>query len=164
VKIIVYTDFQCGACERFHSRVEPELRARYVAAGKAQIEMRLLGTLGEESLRAAEATLCAAEQGLFLEYQEALFRACPEGDADTYSKEELVRLAGSLGLDTETFRQTFESRSKRPEIQKNLSMANADGVYTLPAVLINGVKIEGYKPFAVYTQAMEQALGNISSQ
>jgi protein-disulfide isomerase len=165
VKIIVYTDFQCGACERFHSQIEPELRAQYVLTGEAQIETRLVGALGEESLRAGEAALCAIEQGQgFLEYQAALFAAWREIDGDAYSEKELVGLAGMLGLDDQALRRCLESRSKRPELQKNLSMAQADGVHTLPAVLINGVKIEGYKSFAVYTQAMERALGKTLSQ
>jgi protein-disulfide isomerase len=150
VKIIVYTDFQCGACERFHSKVEPEMRARYVMTGKAQIETRLLGALGDDSVRAAEAALCASEQGLFREYQEALFRAWREIDADAYSTEELVELAGSLGLDKEVLRRCLESGSKKSELEKNMKRAKADGVHTLPAVLIDGVKIEGYRPLDAY--------------
>jgi len=158
LKMIIYTDFQCGACERFHSQVEPELVARYVLTGKVQSETRLVGALGEESLRAGEAALCAAEQGFFPEYQAALFAAWRETDGDAYSDEQLVELAGTLGLDKEALWRCLDSRSKRPELEKNLSMAKADGVHTLPAVLIGGARVEGYRPLSVYTRAMERTL------
>ncbi|MFC1634991.1 DsbA family protein, partial [Planctomycetota bacterium] len=127
-----------------------ELRARYVVTGKAQIEMRLLGALGDDSLRAAEAALCAAEQGLFLEYQEALFHAWRDRDADAYSTEELVKLAGTVGLDRQALRRCLDSGAKRSELEKNMRMAKVDGVHTLPAVIVNRVKIEGYRPLDAY--------------
>ena len=164
VKMIIYTDFQCGACERFHSQVEPELRARYVVNGKAQSETRLVGALGAESLRAGEAALCAADQGLFPEYQAALFAAWREIDGDAYSDEQLIDLAGTLGLDTKALRRCLDIGSKRPELEKNLKMAEAEGVHTLPAVFIGGVKIEGYRPLGVYTRVMERILRSRLSQ
>lgn len=158
VKMVIYTDFQCGACERFHTQVEPELRARYVVSGKARIETRVVGALGPDSLRAGEAALCVADQGLFPEYQKALFATWRQIDGYAYSDEELVRLAGTLGLDMESLRHCLDGESKRPELEKNLKMAEANGVHTLPAVFISGVKIEGNRPLGVYTRVMERTL------
>jgi protein-disulfide isomerase len=76
LKIAIHTDFECGACGKLHSEVEPELREQYVATGQAQIEIRLLGAMDSVcSMRAGQAALCAGDQGRFLEYQDALFRA-----------------------------------------------------------------------------------------
>ena len=160
LKIIIYTDFQCGACEKLHSEVEPELRRLYVSTGKADIEVRLLGALGTDSLRAAEAALCAADQGLFLEYQDALFRAWREEDADAYSNEELVKLAGSPALDEEALRSCLESGSQRPELERNMTMARADGVSVLPAVIVDDTKVEGFKPLDTYLKLIDLALAN----
>ena len=162
VKIIVYTDFECGACARLHSEVEPELRRLYVSTGKAGIEVRVLGILDTGSIRAAEAALCAADQGRFLEYQDALFDAWRDGDGATYSTEELLKLAEALGLDVETFRLSLESGSKRGELERNLSLSKADGVHVLPAVIIAGAKVEGYKQLDIYIQLIEQQLAVIS--
>lgn len=158
LRIIIYTDFECGACEKMHSEVEPELRRLYVSTGKADIEVRVLGILSSDSIRAAEAALCAADQGRFLEYQDALFDSWREMDADAYSTEELLRPAEALGLDTETFRLCLESGSKRAELEKNLSLLKADGVHVLPAVIIGDAKVEGYKPLDTYIQLIERQL------
>jgi len=157
-KIIIYTDFQCGACAKLNSEIEPELRRLYVSTGKANIEVRLLAVLGIDSLHAAEAALCAADQGRFLEYRNALFDAWRKKDADAYSTEELLKLAGSLGLDQETFKLGFESGGRRAELEENMNLAKEDGVRVLPAVIIDGTKLEGYKPLDTYIQVIERAL------
>ena len=159
LKIIIYTDFQCGACERLHSEVEPELRERYVATGKAQIEMRLLGAMDPDSMRAAQAALCAGDQGCFLEYEDALFDAWrEEEDSAVFSVEALVDLAGELGLDEAAFANCLNSEAKKAEVEENMNKAQTDGVSTLPAVLVGDFKIEGRKSLDTYIQAIEQAL------
>lgn len=162
VKMIIYTDFQCGACERFHSQVEPKLIARYVDTGKVQIETHIVGALGEDSMRAAEATMCAADQGLglFDEYLTALFIAWRELDGEAYGEEQLVELAETIGLNKEALEQCLESGGKRLDIERNLDMAKADGVHTLPAVVIGSVSVQGYKPLTVYTGVIERALAD----
>ncbi len=160
LKIIIYTDFQCGACEKLHSEVEPELRQRYVATGKAQIEIRLVGAMSPDSMRAAEAALCAGDQGRFLEYQDALFRAWREEEEDiaVFSVEALTSLAAALNLDQAAFTSCLNSEAKEAEVEENMNMAQTDGVSTLPAFLVGDFKIEGYKPLDTYIQAIEQAL------
>jgi protein-disulfide isomerase len=159
LKIVIYTDFQCGACGRLSSEVEPELRARYVDTGKAQIEIRLPGA-GDDSLRAVQAALCASDQGRFIDYQDALFHAWrdSEEDPETFSMDELVALAASLGLDAAAFRSCLESGDKEAQVEKNMDLARADGVQTLPAVLVGNARVEGYKPLDVYLKVINQAL------
>jgi protein-disulfide isomerase len=160
LEIVIHTELQCGACGRLSSEVEPELRASYVDTGKAQIEIRLLGAEGDDSLRAAEATLCAGDQGRFIDYQDALFRAWRDSyeDLQTFSIEELVALATSLGLDTAAFRSCLESGDKKVQVDMNMALFRADTVQTLPAVIAGNTRVEGYKPLDVYLDVINQAL------
>jgi len=160
LKIVIYTDFLCGACQRVHSEVEPELRERYVATDKAQIEIRLLGAMDPVlSMRGAEAALCAGDQGKFLEYIDALFNAYgEEEDYTAFSAEALTNLAALLGLDEAALATCLSSGVKAPELEENMNMAELDGVHTLPAVLVGDSKIEGRKSLDVYIQAIEKAL------
>ena len=160
LKIIIYTDFQCGACEKLHSEVEPELRERYVATGKTQIETRLLGAMDPvDSMRAAEATLCAGDQGRLLEYEDALFDAWrEEEDSAVFSVETLTGLAAALGLDEAAFASCLNSGAKEAEVEENMRMAQADGVSKLPAFLVGDFKIEGRESLDTYIQAIEEVL------
>ena len=161
-KIIIYTDFECGACARLHLEVEPELRERYVATGKARIEIRLLGAMSTDSRRAAEAALCAGDQGKVSEYMDALFddyRAYSEGeDIDVFSVEALTSLAEELDLDGAAFASCLNSEAKKAEVEENMNMAQADGVSTLPALLVGNVTIQGRKALDTYVQAIDEAL------
>lgn len=162
LKIIIYTDFECGACGRLHSEVEPELRERYVATGKAQIEVRLLGAMSPDSRRAVEAALCAGDQGKLSEYTNALFdayRAYSEGeDTDVFSAEALTSLAADLDLDGAALASCMNSGTKKAQVEENMNMAQANGVSTLPALLVGDFKIEGYKPLDTYTEAIDTVL------
>ena len=160
LKIVIYTDFQCGACERLHSQVEPELRQQYVATGQAQIEIRLLGAMDPVySMRAAEAALCAGAQGKFSEYTDALCHADGEvADPAVFSVEALTGLAAELGLDEAAFTNCLNSEAKKTEVEENMNMAQTDGVSTLPALLVGDFKIEGYRPLDTYIQAIETVL------
>ncbi len=160
LKIIIYTDFECGACEKLHSEVEPELRERYVATGKAQIDIRLLGAMSPDSMRAAEAALCAGDQGHFLEYQDALFRAWREEEEDyaVFSVEVLTSIAAQLSLDEAAFGRCLNSEAKKAEVVENMNMTQTDGVSTLPALLVGDFKIEGCKSLDTYIQAIEEVL------
>jgi protein-disulfide isomerase len=163
LKIIIYTDFECGACGRFNSEIEPELRIRYEATGKAQVEIRLLGAMSPESMRGAEAALCAGDQGKLSEYTDALFdsyHAYSEGeDIDVFSAEALTGLAAQLGLDEASFAGCLNSQSKKAEVEENMNMAEADDVGCLPTVVVGDFKIECRQPLETYIQAVEQALG-----
>jgi len=160
LKIIIYTDFECGACGKLHSEVEPELRERYVATGEAQIEIRMLGAMSPDSMRAAEAALCAGDQGRFLEYQDALFRAWHEQEEDyaVFSVEALTQLAAALDLDETAFADCLNSEAKKAEVEENMNMAQTDGVNTIPALLVGNFTIQGYKPLDTYIQAIETVL------
>lgn len=162
LEIIIYTDFECGACARFNSEIESEMRSRYEATGKAQIEIRLLGAMSPDSMRGAEAALCASDQGKFLEYTDALFEAYhtySEGeDIDVFSAEALTSLAAQLGLDEAAFTGCLNSETKKAEVEENMRMAQADGISTVPAVLVGNVTIQGRKPLDTYIQAVEEVL------
>ena len=72
--------------------------------------------------------------------------------------EALTNLATELGLDGATFASCLNSGVKAPEVQENMNMAQADGVHTLPAVLVGDSLIEGRKDLDIYIQAIEEAL------
>ncbi len=164
--IVIYTDFQCGPCGRLHSEVDSELRARYVATGKAQIEIRVLAAMDPVySMRAAQAALCAGDQGRFLEYTDALFEAYSEDEDPTvFSVEALTQIAVDLGLDEAAFAGCLDSEAKGAEIEENMTMAREDGIRTLPTLLVGDVTIQGRKPLEPYIQAIEEALSAPQTQ
>ena len=71
--VIMYEDFQCPFCGKFHKDSEGPIRDTYVKNGQVRLVYRDFAFLGEESFRSAEAARCAGDQGKFWEYHDYLF-------------------------------------------------------------------------------------------
>ena len=158
VEIVIYTDFQCPSCWMLYSQVEGELLRLYVDTGKADLNIRLLPALGLDSLRAAEAALCAADQGQFREYRDAAFAKWTQSGRAAYSEERLLVTASELGLNDGAFSACLQSGAKRAEVEANRSLAQAAGVTHVPTMFINDVKFVGFKPLETYVQTIEELL------
>jgi protein-disulfide isomerase len=160
VEIVLYTDFQCSHCWRLHSEVEAELLRLYVDTGKVDLDVRLLPAFGTDSQLAAEAALCAANQGQFREYRDAIFTAWSQAGPAAYSDEELKKAANQLGLNEEAFTACLDSGAKRAEVEDNMRLAEAAGINEVPTVFINGVKVEKDALFSLesYIEIIEELL------
>jgi len=65
VTIEIWSDFQCPFCALFTHAEEPELVRGPVAAGEVRLVYRDYAFLGQESIDAAVAASCAADQDAF---------------------------------------------------------------------------------------------------
>src|SRR5699024_7343174 len=72
VVLVVFSDYQCPYCAKWSDETLPELR-EYVERGELRIEYRDVNIYGEDSERAARASLAAAMQGKHAEYHARLF-------------------------------------------------------------------------------------------
>ena len=160
VEIVIYTDFQCSHCWRLHSEVEGELLWRYVDTGKADLDVRLLSAMGADSLRAAEAALCTADQGRFWDYRDVIFTAWHQTGSAAYSEEELLSAADELSLNEEAFSACLQSGAKQAEVEENMRQAEAAGLTGIPTVFINGskVKVDALFSLETYIEIIEGLL------
>lgn len=96
VSVVVYQNFDCANCGRFPNELLPRLlqrvRASEVLLTFVPLYSANAASNGETAARAA---LCAAEQGVFWRYLDAL--AIGEGGA--YSSERLIAALESVNLD-----------------------------------------------------------------
>ena len=72
VVLVVFSDYQCPYCAKWSDETLPELR-EYVDRGELRVEYRDVNIYGEDSERAARASLAAAMQGKHAEYHARLF-------------------------------------------------------------------------------------------
>jgi len=158
MEIVIYSDFQCHNCADLFFDVEEELHRLYVDTDKVSMEVRSINGLGNASLLAAEAALCAGDQGKFWAYSGALFTAWRQAGAAAYSEAELLKTAIALGLNEEAFSTCLTSGVKEAEVDANrLELLDA-GETEIPIIYINGNKIKGNKPLQTYVDVIEQLL------
>lgn len=151
-----FSDFQCIACYRFWSNFESEFIEKYVATGDVLFKYVPFSFIGDESFQAAEAALCAEEQGRFWDYHDMLFLNWNGENVGNFSDRRLVAFAGELGLDENSFQTCLSSNRHNAEVQEGLRYGRSLGVNATPTFTVNGTVVFGDTLFAT----IDGLLGN----
>ncbi len=167
VLVEVWEDFQCPACRGFSEQVEPQVTQNYVATGKVRYVFRQYPFLDsssatKESHQAANASLCANEQGRFWDYHDILFTNWNGENAGSFSDKRLGAFAENLGLDMNKFNDCFKANRYKDQIDKDKAEGDKAGVQGTPSVFVNGTLLKpGYVPsYQDISTAIEAALAS----
>jgi protein-disulfide isomerase len=140
VTIVEFADFQCPFCTRARETLDQVLK---VYDGKVRVVYRQFPLpfhpLAE---KAAEAGLCAADQGKFWELHDRLFSSGAKLDVA-----DLKAAARELGVDGAKFDVCLDAGGKRAAVEDDLRAGRAAGVQGTPALFVNGVFLNGAVPF-----------------
>ena len=158
VTIDEYGDFQCPSCGAFARGVEAELVRRYVDTGKAKIVFHHFAWIGPESKRAAEAASCAGAQGKFWPYHDLLYANQRGENSGFLSSDTLKRFATQLGLDRAAFDQCLDRGVYRAAVEADLRSALRLGFNSTPTFVVNGQRIVGAQPIAVFAAVIDAKL------
>ena len=156
VLVETYEDFLCPHCADFTFELGPVLMD-LVQEGKVRWEYKYRVIGGADSYNANLAAECAADQGKFWAYHEALFRRVSEQGKIAVFPKSLKQLAADLGLDQDQFNQCFDSKQHLKEIQKIDQLAAARGVNGTPTIFINGQLYNGPRTPDAFRAAIEAA-------
>ena len=157
VVIEEYSDYLCSFCKRFVDETEPSIIQEYIAEGLVYFVYHNF-PLGPDSFAPAEASLCAADQGMFWEYHDILFANQLGHDPRAYSNTRLEAYADAIGLDMEQFNACTADNRHRAQIEQGQLAGSNAGVNSTPTFFINGKMIEGARPFEVFQAEIEAAL------
>lgn len=165
VRIDVFEDFQCPACVYYTEEVEGRIAETYVASGQVYYVFRHYpfldrASVTKESQQAANASMCAGEQGLFWEYHDMLFANWNGENAGAFSDRRLLAFSEVLELDIEQFSACFKENRYQDEIQADFELGLEMGATGTPSVFVNEQQVTpGRVPsFEDLQQAIEAAL------
>ena len=158
VTVVVFSDVQCPYCRDFALGPGRQILKEYVNTGKVRFVYRHQPLLGPESVRAAEASECAAEQGRFWEYHDVLFEGWAGENRGAFSDANLKEFAASLGLDLGTFGACLESDRYAKTVEQSRRDALGLGVRSIPTVFINERRLVGLSDYDVYRRVIEEEL------
>ena len=140
--IDVWEDPQCPVCKLFADANGSYLES-LVRDKKANVRYHVLSFLGDESVRAANASFCAADEGQFLDFHKAIYAVqSPLENSGFWSNETLVNMGKKIGLTSTTFEICVTEGSKVDLVQANYDSMSKFGVQGTPTVFINGKKWE----------------------
>jgi protein-disulfide isomerase len=161
VTVEVFSDFQCPSCRKFATSVEPTIIMQYVASNQVHLIYRHFPFLGGESMQAARASMCAAEQDRFWEYHDVLFANWNGENKGAYKNDKLLAFASAINLDMDAFATCVNENRYQSIIDQDYALGKKIGVRAVPSVYVNGkIVTSGYIPAVKDMQkAIEEALG-----
>ena len=140
--IDVWEDPQCPVCKLFEDANGAYIES-LVREKKANVRYHVLSFLGDESVRAANASFCAAAEGQFLDFHKAVYAVqSPIENSGFWSNETLVNMGKKIGITSTTFENCITKGSKVDLVQANYDSMSKFGVQGTPTVFINGKKWE----------------------
>jgi protein-disulfide isomerase len=105
-----------------------------------------------DAFKAAQASVCADEQGKFWEYHDILF------SANDLSEQALKKYAVDLGLKTDEFNTCLVSEASATGVRRDMQEARQFDVQGTPTFFVNGRLIRGLKSLEDFRNVIDQAL------
>ena len=146
--IDVFEDFQCPACQFFSESIEPQIIQYLVETGKARLVYHNYPFIdgegasnGGESDQAANAAMCANEQGKFWEMKAVLYANWNGENQGNLNNRRLTAMAEAINLNMDQFNSCFGDNKYRSDIQASFDLGQEMGVSGTPSVFVNGEKV-----------------------
>jgi len=152
VVIVEFSDFTCPFCRQADSTLK-KIIAKY--EGKVSLAYRdfPMSELHPQAQIAAEASRCAVEQGKFWDYHDLLFERF-----GTLPREDLIKAANKLHLDTKQFDSCLTSGKYKSQIDRDFQEGLRAGVFGTPGFFINGVFLAGAQPATAFEKIIDEEL------
>lgn len=106
--IDIYEDFMCPACGQFEDAFGDRIEKK-IESGDLRVRYHMLPMLVQQSnppgysRDAANAALCAADEGEFVGFHDSLYASQPEEGQRGYDKDQLAGLGKNLGISDDGF-------------------------------------------------------------
>lgn len=164
ITVIEFSDFQCPFCEKAYSGAMTELKnSDYFKNGEVNLIFKQLPlvSIHPYAQKAAEASLCADEQGKFWEMHDKLFE---NNNALTIAN--IKSYASQLNLDTTKFNKCLDDGKYASEVSKESAQAASVGGSGTPFFIIakdgKGGVISGACPWAAFKTAIDATISGKS--
>lgn len=157
VTIVEFSDFQCPYCAQVHTTLEKVVE-NYGPKVRLVFRQFPLVKIHRDAERAAEASLCANQQGKFWEMHDAMF-----ADQSKLSEEGLKETAKTLGLDETKFDACLDSKQFKDTISADTEAGTVAGVSGTPAFFINGRPLNGAVGYDAVAKIVDEELGTTSA-
>lgn len=150
-----WADYRCPYCSIWAEDTYPQLQP-LVDDGTLRIEFRDMAIFGEDSVRSAAAARAAGQQGLFWEYQAALFAELPNEGHPDVGDELVMQLAEQVGVpDLAAFETAYQSEEVRGEVTSDTEEGQSLGISSTPTFVVGTEVISGAQPIEVFQQVIE---------
>ncbi len=136
--IDLWEDPQCPVCNTFEvangAYIDDLIRAK-----KANVVYHVLSFLGNESVAAANAAYCAADEGHYLDFHKAMYLVQPAlENSGFYTTQNLIKIGKYAGLESASFADCVTKVSKLDLVKSAYESMAKYNVQGTPTVFFNG--------------------------
>ncbi|HEY8164087.1 MAG TPA: thioredoxin domain-containing protein [Gemmatimonadaceae bacterium] len=162
--VIIASDFQCPFCKQWHDASYRALYDEYVRPGRVRVAY-VNFPLGQHqhAMATAEAAMCAAAQGKFWQFHDALFATQDAWSTLPSTRAVEDSIATSLALDRAKWTACVESGKMRPLIVADRNRLTSAGVQSTPSFLIGDTVLVGAIPMSELKAAIDAELAKRAS-
>ena len=137
----IYEDFQCPICMQFE-KLQGDYIESLITTKKATVVYHTLSFLGPESINAANAGGCSADQGKFLKYHRALYANQPKENTGVWTTDVLGILGQAAGITSKKFTSCVNDMAYKGWVSNVAAAGAKANVNSTPTVFINGKEID----------------------
>ena len=151
ITIVEFSDFQCPYCARLIPTLD-QVKEKY--GDKVRIVFRQYPlNFHQHAQKAAEASLCANDQGKFWELHDAMFE-----NQQALAVEQFKAKAVELGMNAEQFNACLDTNKYAAQVKTDFDEGSKAGVSGTPAIFINGRFLSGAQPLNEITKIIDDEL------
>jgi protein-disulfide isomerase len=155
ITLVEFSDFECPYCGQFVSTLE-QVKSEY--GDRVRIVFRQFPlSIHPNAPKAAEASLCANDQGKFWEMHDWMFQ-----NQRALHVPNLKGRAGQLGLEQKVFEECLDSGKYEEQVQADLRAGTIAGVTGTPSLFVNGIPTpSGAHPYEAVAAFIEEELSRL---
>lgn len=159
VWVVEFADFGCRYCEKFWRETIPVFDSLYVNRGRVYWKF-VPFTIGSfaNSTDAAEASMCAGEQGKFFAMHDILYDKRTEWMKSKDVRRQMATYAARIKLDPTRYEQCVKGAGVKAQLRRNNALAQSMMVRGTPTFFINGEVVPGALPTDVFVKGMDAVL------
>ena len=155
ITIVEFSDFECPFCSRFARSTAPALRRQYGDRIRWIFVNYPLRSIHPNAYEAALAGECAADQGRFWPFYDALFSGRHPLSGDGYAA-----VAGEIGLDEERFETCYRNADPAHEVLLDIQEGEKFYILGTPTFYVNGKRMEGAQRPEAFAAVIDSILAS----
>jgi protein-disulfide isomerase len=169
VTLVEFGDYQCTYCHRWHTDTKEMLINNFVDTGKVKFLFKdfPINDLGDKaSSLASQASYCAAEQGKYWNYHDALYNNWKGENTGWVTKNNLEKFAQSVSISNiSAFSNCLSSGKYSGIVKSNYDLATSIGLDATPSFIVfaNGESpklIKGAYPYSTFEEVLNDMYKN----
>jgi protein-disulfide isomerase len=141
--IIIFADFQCGACQAFNTEFG-KVFLDYADAGKITLEYRQYPlNMHKNAKRDALAAYCAVEQGVYRDFKDGMYALEIEKKNSTISDTERLAIATDAGIaDMKKYSECLSTDKYLEQLAVDKALGDSYGLTGTPTLVLDGKKLD----------------------